>query len=188
MNDYMILGNGKRNYRICVLLFAAFSLVTVIAVQIVHAVNGTPSETHRFLLYGAELLMLLAGIFRSYFFFLAATVYCTLRQVVALVLIAMREGAFTSPVAFDAMTTLALLFLSASLAWQTILFFFGHADNVALTHTSLIFVILSLVLTFLPYMMLLFMQNPPVAESYNVVFLALSFLAFSGGIEKKPAA
>lgn len=183
---YLILPKNLNASRISSLSFAALTLLFVVAVQIMVALgDGTPSPDLPFL-YGPAVLMILAAALRSYFFFLLANIYYTLRMAVQVVLSSMREGAYTSYEIFDMLVLFILLGLSASLTWQVILFYTGHADNVALTHTSLICVIFSFIFIFFPYIIHLFLEDQPVTETWDALLLSLSFLSFSHGIEKLP--
>ncbi len=186
--NYTILGEGKRSSRIGVMVFAALTLLVVAVAQLRNGNNATGFAPQYILIYGPGILMLLAGALRSYLFFLIASLYYTLHQLLSVVLISLREGAYTSFDGFETFTEYALFFLGGIVSWQAMLFLLGHADHVAITHTVLLFTVLTLILTFLPYIIDLFVKELYITDSYNVFCLGLSFLSFVTGIERKPDA
>ena len=64
-------------------------------------------------------------------------------------------------------------------------FFLGHADHVALTHTSLLFSVMTATMIFFPYMVHLFLEDLYVIDTWDSLLLSCSFLAFAHGIERK---
>ena len=183
---YLILPKKLNASRLSALVFAALTLLFIVAVQIIVTVNEKSTAVDLPFLYGPAILMILASAFRSYFFFLLANIYYTVRMTVQVIMASFREGAYTSYEIFDMLVLFILLCLSAALTWQVILFYTGHADNVALTHTSLICVIFCFIFIFFPYIIHLFLEDQPVTETWDALLLSLSFLSFSHGIEKLP--
>lgn len=188
IKGYTIMADKRQRSRISTIFFALLSIVIIAAAQLLHGNNATGFAPQYVLVYGSAILMILAGIFRSYLFFLVATVYYTMHQLLSVVLISLQEGAYTSFDGFETFTEYALFFLGGAVVWQVVLFAFGHADHVAITHTVLLFTSLTLILTFLPYITSLFLEGLYITDSYNVFCLGLSFLAFVHGVEKKPEA
>ena len=186
MEKYSIMGEGKGRSRIGVIVFAALSILIIALAQLTHGNNATGFVPQYFLIYGAPIMMIFAGIFRSYLLFFTSVIYYCLHQLLSLVVLSMQEGAYTSFDGFETFSEYALFFLGAAVAWQTTLFIFGHADNVAITHTVLLFTTLTMILTFLPYMVNLFLEGLYITDSYNVFCLGLSFLSFAHSIEKRP--
>ncbi len=186
IKGYTIMAEGKKTSRIGVIVFAVLSIIIIAIAQLSHGNNATGFVPQYFMIYGAPILMIVAGILRSYMLFITSVIYYTLHQVISLVLLSMKEGAYTSFDGFETFTEYALCFLAGAVVWQTLLFMFGHADNVAITHTVLLFTTLTLILTFMPYIINLFLEGLYITDSYNVFCLGLSFLSFVNGIEKAP--
>lgn len=186
MKDYTIMGKEKQRSRIGTIVFAALSILIIAAAQLLHGNNATGFVPQYFLIYGAPLMMIFAGIFRSYFLFFVSVVYYSLHQLLSLILLSLQEGAYTSFDGFETFTEYALFFLGAAVVWQTTLFIVGHADHVAITHTILLFTSLTMILTFMPYIINLFLEGLYITDSYNVFCLGLSYLSFVNGIEKEP--
>lgn len=185
MQGYFVMGEGKHRSRIGVIIFAALSIIIIAAAQLMRGGNATSFVPQQFMIYGAPIMMIFAGIFRSYLLFFVSVIYYSLHQLLSLILLSMKEGAYTSFDGFETFTEYALFFLGAAVVWQTTLFLFGHADNVAITHTVLLFTSLTMILTFMPYMINLFLEGLYITDSYNVFCLGLSYLSFVNGIEKK---
>ncbi|MBO5274992.1 MAG: hypothetical protein J6I45_10305, partial [Clostridia bacterium] len=135
MQDYSVMGDGKQRSRIGVIVFAALSIIIIAGAQLMHGNNATGFVPQYFLIYGAPIMMIFAGIFRSYLLFFVSVVYYSLHQLLSIVLVSMKEGAYTSFDGFETFTEYALFFLGAAVVWQTTLFILGHADHVAITHT-----------------------------------------------------
>jgi hypothetical protein len=185
MQGYSVMGEGKHRSRIGAIVFAALSILIIAAAQLMHGNNATGFVPQYYMIYGAPIMMIFAGIFRSYLLFLVSVIYYSLHQMLSLVLLSLKEGAYTSFDGFETFTEYALFFLGAAVVWQTTLFLFGHADHVAITHTVLLFTSLTMILTFMPYMINLFLEGLYITDSYNVFCLGLSYLSFVNGIEKK---
>ncbi len=186
--NYLILPKKLNSSRYSTIAFAALTLIYILAAQIMTIKNGGSFAADLPFLYGPAILMILAGALRSYFFFLLANIYYVVRVAVQAVVLVTWGKPFTSFEFFDFFVLLLLLALASSLAWQVILFYTGHADNVALTHTSLLCTIVCFIFIFFPHIVRLFIADLPVIETWDAMLLSLSFLAFSHGIEKLPAA
>ena len=132
--------------------------------------------------------MILAAAFRSYLLYFLGVASYTLHQFLNLLFRSLREGSYSGYELFDTVVEYILLVLAGCLLWQLILFTFGHADIVALTHTSMLFVTLTLLLTFLPFMIRVFRVDLYVTDAYHVVCLGLSYLSFCTGMEKSAPA
>lgn len=185
VKGYIILSN-KRHARTGTVLFALLSFLVIAVAQIWHAHTGGEYHLGYLFIYAPSLLMLASVALRSYLFFLLATCYYCVHQLVNIVLLSMKEGAYSSLELFETFNEYALFFLGCALAWQAILFYMGHADNVALTHTSMLFVFAGLMLAFLPLYLQIFRAELAVTETVSVMCLGLSFVAFCTGIERIP--
>ncbi len=186
--QYAILPPKMNNSRHSVIFFAALTVLYILVVQIATALGDDPAPHAKLpFLLGPAILMILAGALRSYFFFLLANIYAVVRVAVQVILTSLEDGTYTSAEILDVLVLFLLVTLAGALAWQAILFYTGHADNVALTHTSLLCSILCFVFIFFPYIVRLFVPTLPVTETWDALFLSFSFLAFSHGIEKLPA-
>lgn len=186
MQNYTVMGAGKQRSRIGVIIFAALSIIIIAVAQLLHGNNVTGFVPQYFMIYGAPVMMIFAAVFRSYLLFFVSVLYYSLHQLLSLIMLSMKEGAYTSFDGFETFTEYALFFLGAAVVWQTTLFIFGHADHVAITHTVLLFTSLTMILTFMPYMINLFLDGLYISDSYNVFCLGLSYLSFVNGIDKKP--
>lgn len=182
-NGYNIL-KGHAASRWMTVLFAAFCVVYLGAIQIVEMQAGTVNDWRYVTVYLAPVLLILAGVLRSFLFYLLAAVATTLHYFLIVLFSSFREGSYTTFDLIDMLVIFGLLAISAALAWQAILFFLGHADNVALTHTSLLFSVLTATMIFFPYMVHLFLEDLYVIDTWDSLLLACAFLAFSHGIER----
>lgn len=183
-NEYTIL-KGHPASRWMTVIFAALCLVYLSAIAIVEAGQGLVNDWRYITVYLPPVLLILAGVLRAYIFYLLAAVGATVHYFLVVLLSSFREGSYTTFDLIDMLVIFTLLAISAALAWQTILFFLGHADNVALTHTSLLFAVLTATMIFFPYMVHLFLEDLYVIDTWDSLLLACSFLAFSHGIERK---
>lgn len=187
-NDYTIL-KGHAASRWMTVAFSALCILYLAAIGIVEMQTNTPNDWRYVTVYVAPILLILAAILRAYLFYLLSAVATTVHYLLVVLLSSFREGSYTTFDLIDMLVIFTLLAISAALAWQTILFFLGHADNVALTHTSLLFAVLTATMIFFPYMVHLFLEDLYVIDTWDSLLLACSFLAFSHGIErKKPTA
>ncbi len=187
MNGYTIL-TEKPHARWGTVICAALAFLYIAVMQFLEVRDGSEFSTHFLFAYVPSILMILAGALRSYLLFLLANVYYTLRLLILVILDSMKEGAYTTFDVLDMLILFALLALAGALCWQVLLFFAGHADHVALTHTSLLFVILSAVLVFTPALIHTFLEDMYVIDTWDALLLGASFLSFAAGIKKKPTA
>lgn len=188
MNGYTIL-TEKPHARWGSVICAVLAFLYIAVMQFLEVRSGAASfSTHFLFAYVPAILMILAGLMRSYLLFLLANVYYTLRLVVLVILDSMKEGAYTTFDVLDMLIMFALLALAGALCWQVLLFFAGHADHVALTHTSLLFVILCAVMLFSPALIHTFLEDMYVIDTWDALLLGASFLSFAAGIKKKPTA
>ena len=183
-NEYKIL-KGHPASRWMTVVFAALCILYLAAVGFVEMRANMPNAWRYVTVYVAPVLMILAGILRAYIFYLLSAVAATLHYFLVVLLSSFREGSYTTFDLIDMLVIFTLLAISAALAWQTILFFLGHADNVALTHTSLLFAVLTATMIFFPYMVHLFLEDLYVIDTWDSLLLSCSFLAFAHGIERK---
>ena len=182
-NGYTML-KGHPASRWMTVAFAALCLVYLGAIAIVEATQGVVNDWRYITIYLAPVLLILAAVLRMYIFYLLAAVATTVHYFIVVLLSSFREGSYTTFDLIDMLVIFTLLAISAALAWQAILFFLGHADNVALTHTSLLFSVLTATMIFFPYMVHLFLDDLYVIDTWDSLLLACAFLAFSHGIEK----
>ncbi len=183
-NEYTILKSHPAS-RWMTVAFAALCILYLTVIGIVEMQANTPNAWRYVTVYLPPVLLILAGILRAYIFYLLAAVGATVHYFLVVLLCSFREGSYTTFDLIDMLVIFTLLAISAALAWQTILFFLGHADNVALTHTSLLFAVLTATMIFFPYMVHLFLEDLYVIDTWDSLLLACSFLAFSHGIERK---
>ncbi len=183
-NEYTIL-KGHPASRWMTVAFAALCILYLGIIHIVELQANTPNAWRYITVYIAPVLLMLAGILRAYIFYLLAAVATTLHYFLVVLLSSFREGTYTTFDLIALLVIFTLLAISAALAWQAILFFLGHADHVALTHTSLLFAVLTATMIFFPYMVHLFLNDLYVIDTWDSLLLACSFLAFSHGIERK---
>lgn len=183
-NEYTVL-RGHAASRWMTVAFAALCLIYLGAIAVVEAGRGVINDWRYITIYLAPVLLILAAILRAYIFYLLAAVATTVHYFVVVILSSFREGSYTTFDLIDMLVIFTLLAISAALAWQAILFFLGHADNVALTHTSLLFAVLTATMIFFPYMVHLFLDDLYVIDTWDSLLLACAFLAFSHGIERK---
>lgn len=186
IRDYTVM-RGKRSSRINTIVFALLAMFAVALAQFFYAKQGGALRPEFFFAYAPAIAMVLAALFRSYLIYFLGTLFYVLHQFIGIVLLSMESGAYTSFELFETVTEYILFAVAACLLWQVILFWGGNANIVALTHTTMVFVIAALLLTFLPYIISAFSVDVYITDSYNVVALGISFLAFAHGIEKKPA-
>lgn len=179
---------NKRKARISALLFAFLSIVIIAIAQLIRTANGEATGPVFLLAYAPAFAMILAAAFRSYLLYFLGVAFYTLHQFLNLLFRSLREGSYSGYELFDTVVEYILLVLAGCLLWQLILFTFGHADIVALTHTSMLFVTLTLLLTFLPFMIRVFRVDLYVTDAYHVVCLGLSYLSFCTGMEKSAPA
>ena len=177
---------GKKSSRINTVLFAVLAIFIVAVAQFAHTASGGETRPEFFFAYAPAIAMIFAAIFRSYLIYFVASLFYTAHQFISIMLLSMQAGAYTGFELFETVTEYILFAVAACLLWQVILFWAGHADIVAVTHTTMVFVIAALLLTFLPYIIRAFSVDIYITDSYNVVALGFSFLAFAHGIEKKP--
>ena len=109
---YLILPKKLNASRLSALVFAALTLLFIVAVQIIVTVNEKSTAVDLPFLYGPAILMILASAFRSYFFFLLANIYYTVRMTVQVIMASFREGAYTSYEIFDMLVLFILLCLT----------------------------------------------------------------------------
>lgn len=185
IREYTVM-QGKKSSRINTVLFAVLAMIIVAVAQFVHTANGGEARPEFFFAYAPAIAMVFSAIFRSYLIYFLAALFYAVHQFVSILLLSMKSGAYTSFEMFETVTEYILFAVAACLLWQIILFWAGHADIVAVTHTTMVFVIVALLLTFLPYIVRAFSVDIYITDSYNVVALGFSFLAFAHGIEKKP--
>ena len=179
---------AKKSSRINGIVFAVLALIIIGTAQFFYARGGGALAPDFYLAYAPGIAIILAVCLRSYLVYLLAIGFYTAHQIIGILLLSFKAGAYTSFELFETATEYILFALAGCLLWQAILFWLGHADIVALTHTTMIFVVFSLLLTFLPYIIRVFHLNLYITDSYNVVCLGFSFLAFAHGIEKAPDA
>lgn len=177
---------GKRASRINTVVFAVLAILIVAVAQFFYTASEGEMRPEFFFAYAPAIAMVFAAAFRSYLVYFLGILFYTLHQFVSILLLSMRTGAYTGFELFETVTEYILFAVAGCLLWQVILFWMGHADIVALTHTTMVFVIAALLLTFLPYIIQAFSVEIYITDSYNVVALGISFLAFAHGIEKKP--
>ena len=185
LNRYSIM-REKKSSRINTVIFAVLAIVIIAGAQFFQVMGGGEGRPEFILAYAPAIAMLFAAAFRSYLVYLVGVVFYTVHQFISVVLLSMQAGAYTSFELFETVTEYVLFALGACLLWQAILFLAGHANIVALTHTTMVFVVFSLLLTFLPYIIRVFSVDVYITDSYNVVALGFSFLGFAHGIEELP--
>ena len=176
---------GKKASRINTVVFAALAIVVVAVAQFVHTATGGEVRPEFFFAYAPAIAMIFAAIFRSYLMYFLAALFYTAHQFISILFLSMQSGTYTGFELFETVTEYILFAVAACLLWQVILFWAGHANIVAVTHTTMVFVIAALLLTFLPYIIHAFSVDIYITDSYNVVALGISFIAFAHGIEKK---
>lgn len=182
---YSVL-QGRRRSRISVFLFSALALLLAIGLQWRRAMAGEGFRIDDLFVYTPVLFLLLAAGLRTYLFYLLSAFFCIVHQLLYIVAASLEEGAYTSLSAFDTFSEYALLFLTIALFWQILLFYTGHADLAALTNTTLLCVIISLLLTFLPYIVNTLSGTLYMTDSYLVTCLSLGYLSFANGIVRLP--
>jgi len=182
--DYTVMC-GKKSSRINTVIFAALAIVIIAGAQFFQVMGGGEGRPEFIFAYAPAIAMLFAAAFRSYLIYLIGVVFYTVHQFISILLLSMQAGAYTGFELFETVTEYILFALGACLLWQAILFLAGQANHVALTHTTMVFVVFSLLLTFLPYIIRVFSVDVYITDSYNVVALGFSFLGFAHGIEKK---
>lgn len=184
LREYTVL-KGKNSTRVIMALFAV-AAIFIIAWEQFH---GTGFEDivwrpHYIFTYAPAIALIIASIFRSYILYAISVGLFILHQIIAIVFLSYRDGAYTSFYLFETITEYALLAIGVALFLQVVLFFFGRADIVALTHTTMVFVIITMLLTFLPQILQTFNLKLFIPDTLHAICLGMSFLAFTRGIEK----